>query len=210
MDFNDFEDNEVSDNQPDNAPRNGENGSSSGSKSFVIGIAILGGIVILAMIAMIAFVLLNKPATSTDLEQKAAEIQAQNTAISIIATQTADFMLVQATQKAAPSNTLVAPSATSVIAMATSTPTSDKVSTSVAAGGDPGARTATVAAFQTQAAAIALGTNVPGTTALVQATSTALPSTGFVEDVGFPALFGTSIVLLLIIFFARKFRLASK
>ena len=93
MDFNDFDDNEVSGNQPDNAPRNGENGSNSSNKSFVIGIAILGGIVILAMIAMIAFVLLNKPATSTDLEQKAAEIQAQNTAISIIATQTADFMV---------------------------------------------------------------------------------------------------------------------
>jgi LPXTG-motif cell wall-anchored protein len=210
MDFNDFDDNEVSDNQPNNAPRTGENASSSSSKSFVIGIAILGGIVILAMVAMIAYVLLNKPATSTDLEQKAAEIQAQNTAISIIATQTADFMVIQSTQKAAPSITVVAPSATSVIAVATATPTSDKASTSVASGSDPGARTATVAAFQTQAAAIALGTNVPGATALVQATSTALPSTGFVEDVGFPALFGTSLVLLLIIFFARKFRLSSK
>jgi LPXTG-motif cell wall-anchored protein len=207
MDFNDFDDNETPDNQPNNPPEEG-NEQPSGNKSFVIGIAFLGGVVILAMIAMIAYVLLNKPATSTQLEQQAAEIQAQNTAISVIASQTAEVNAIQATQKAAPVLTEIVPTATSVIAVATSTPVPEQQSTSVGAGSDPAARTATVAAFQTQAAAIALGTNVPGATSLVQATSTALPSTGFAEDVGFPTLFGAAFVLLIIIFFARRLRLS--
>lgn len=206
MDFNDFEENDDNTNNP---PPNNVKENSSSNKSFVIGISLLGGIVILAMIAMIAFVLLNKPATSADLQQQAAEIKAQNTAISIVATQTAEFNIIESTQKAAPTNTVIIPTATSVIAVATATPTSDLASTSVAVSNDPAARTATVAAFQTQAAAIALGTNVPGTTALVQATSTALPATGFVEDVGFPALFGTAFILLLVIFFARKLRFST-
>jgi LPXTG-motif cell wall-anchored protein len=208
MDFNDYDENDNSGNS--STPSSGEPGERrSSNKPFMIGIAFLGGIVILAMLAMIAYVLLNKPPTSSDLEQQAAEIKAQNTAISIVATQTAEFIIIAETQKAAPTFTIIAPTATSLIAVATETPTKDSESTSVAISNDPAARTATVAAFQTQAAAIALGTNVPGATSLVQATSTALPSTGFVDDVGFPALFGTAFVLLLVIFFARKLRLST-
>jgi cytoskeletal protein RodZ len=208
MDFNDFDENDNSGNS--STPSSGEpEERRSNNKPFMIGIAFLGGIVILAMLAMIAFVLLNKPPTSSDLEQQAAEIKAQNTAISIVATQTAESMMIEETQKAAPTFTIIPPTATSVIAVATATPTKDLDSTSVAISNDPAARTATVAAFQTQAAAIALGTNVPGATSLVQATTTALPSTGFVDDVGFPALFGTAFVLLLVILFARKLRLSS-
>jgi len=208
MDFNDYDDNDNSVNSS-TPTSGGTNEKSSSNKPFMIGIAFLGGIVILAMLAMIAFVLLNKPATSSDLEQQAAEIKAQNTVISIVATQTAEFNIIESTQKAAPTFTVIPPTATSVVAVATAIPTLESESTSVVISNDPAARTATVAAFQTQAAEIALGTNIPGATSLIQATSTALPSTGFVEDVGFPALFGTAAVLLLVIFFARKLRLSS-
>jgi len=55
-----------------------------------------------------------------------------------------------------------------------------------------------VAAFQTQVAA---GTQITGTT-------TALPQTGFAEDVGLPGLLGAAAILLLVIFLARRLRLS--
>jgi LPXTG-motif cell wall-anchored protein len=60
-------------------------------------------------------------------------------------------------------------------------------------------RTATVAALLTQAA-IAQQTSVP--------TSTALPSTGFAEDVGIPGLLGMAVLLVVVIFLARRLRSA--
>jgi LysM repeat protein len=60
-------------------------------------------------------------------------------------------------------------------------------------------RTATVAALLTQAA-IAQQTTVP--------TSTALPTTGFVEDVGIPGLLGMALLLVVVIFLARRLRSA--
>ena len=124
MDFNDYDENDNSGNSS-TPSSGGPDERRSSNKPFMIGIAFLGGIVILAMLAMIAFVLLNKPATSSDLEQQAAEIKAQNTAISMVATQTAEFLIIEETQKAAPTFTIIPPTATSVIAVATATPTTD-------------------------------------------------------------------------------------
>jgi LPXTG-motif cell wall-anchored protein len=60
--------------------------------------------------------------------------------------------------------------------------------------------TATVAALLTQAAA---GKFTP------TPTSSALPTTGFAEDVGVPGLFGIALVMILLIFLARRLRTAS-
>jgi len=40
----------------------------------------------------------------------------------------------------------------------------------------------------------------------VIATSTALPNTGFADEVGLPGLFGLALGLILIIFLARRLR----
>ncbi len=56
-------------------------------------------------------------------------------------------------------------------------------------------RTATVAALLTMQAA---GTTTP--------TATALPDTGFADDVGIPGLFGLAGALLLVIILARRLR----
>lgn len=207
MDLNDFDENDFSENNPqENAPIS-ESPAPSSSKPFMVGIAVLGGIVVLAMVAMIAFVLLNRPKTSTELESQAEQIRQQNTAIAMMASQTSEYNAMVATEKAAPTETALPPTATSVIAVATATSTPEPGATSVAVGNDPAARTATVAAFQTQAAEVTAGTSVPGfPTTIVQATSTALPATGFAEDIGFPALFGTALVLVLIIILARRLR----
>jgi hypothetical protein len=55
-------------------------------------------------------------------------------------------------------------------------------------------RTGTVAALLTEAAA---GKLTP------TATTSALPTTGFAEDVGVPGLFGIALVMILLIFLAR-------
>ncbi len=61
-------------------------------------------------------------------------------------------------------------------------------------------RTATVAALLTQAA-IAQQT--------VQPTSTALPTTGFMDEVGMPGLLGMALLLVAVIFLARRLRTSS-
>ena len=92
MDLNDYEENDLFEDQfPEgNAPQGPENNGSN-NRAFIIGIAALGGVVVLAIIAMIVYVLFFRPKTSADLQNQAAQIQAQNTAISLIATQTAEF-----------------------------------------------------------------------------------------------------------------------
>ena len=82
----------------------------------------------------------------------------------------------------APTNTPVLASPTAVLA----SPTID--------------RTGTVAALLTEAAA---GKLTP------TATTSALPTTGFAEDVGVPGLFGIALVMILLIFLARRLRTAS-
>jgi hypothetical protein len=61
------------------------------------------------------------------------------------------------------------------------------------------AQRATLSAQQTQLASGKF-------TATVIATSTALPSAGFADEVGLPGLFGLALALILIIFLARRLR----
>ena len=89
-----------------------------------------------------------------------------------------------------PVNVLVlAPTNTPVLASPTTGPASPTVD-----------RTATVSALLTEAAA---GKFTP------TATSSALPTTGFAEDVGVPGLFGIALVMILLIFLARRLRTAN-
>lgn len=182
------------------------NGSSN--KPFIIGIGILGAVVVFSILAIIAYVILFRPKTTTDLQEQAAEIYAQNTAIAFVATQTADVEQKLSTQKAAPPTTKVAPTATPNVEIVTETVASTTQATSVA-GQDPAIRTATVAAFQTQAAAAQAGTQAPVGTADPQATPTTLPTAGFMDDVGIPALLGTAIGLIIIILLVRKLRFSN-
>ena len=43
-----------------------------------------------------------------------------------------------------------------------------------------------------------------------QVTSTALPTTGFVDEVGLPALFGLGLALIAVVVLARRLRLSAK
>lgn len=208
MDLNEFDDNEGFEEEA-NSQDPSEEGSSN--RGFIIGVGILGAVVVLAIIGFIIYILLSGPKTSTDLQNQAAVINAQNTAISLYATQTVAVEQSMATQKALPTFTSAAPTNTAVVAVASPTPTDSVVSTPGAGGGtDPAARTATVAAFQTQAAAAVLGTGTPAATQLAQLTPTQLPTTGFADEVGLPMLFGAALILILVIVMARRLRYSAK
>lgn len=91
--------------------------------------------------------------------------------------------------------------------------------TEQAGGGGPGttplaggaARTATLAVLLTQAAANQQGgTQAASSVAAAAATATALPATGFADEVGLPGLFGLALGLIILIFLSRTLRLTSK
>jgi hypothetical protein len=82
------------------------------------------------------------------------------------------------------------PTNTPVIAQATATLTET-----------PNPATATVGAAFTQIAQVATIT-----TGTVFATSTALPNTGFADDVGLPGMFALALALVVVIFLVRRLR----
>ena len=103
-----------------------------------------------------------------------------------------------------PTNT---PEPTIINAQTSTTPTTEGVGGPVAAAGDA-ERTATIAALMTQVAsggtAQAGGTLVGG-----PLTPTALPQTGFMDELGLPLLLGMAMLFIFIIFMARRLRVSA-
>jgi hypothetical protein len=155
----------------------------SSNRTFLLAAGILGGLVLLAICAVVGYILFTR--SSNQQAQAVALQQAteQAATIQVGLTQTAAVQAL--TQTAAVTNT-VPPSNTPVIAQATATssPTPDPA-------------TATVAAAFTQIAA---------STQTVIVTSTALPNTGFADDIGAPGLLMVAIALVVVIFLVRRLR----
>ncbi|MGB9640070.1 MAG: LPXTG cell wall anchor domain-containing protein [Anaerolineales bacterium] len=147
-------------------------------------------LVVVACLA--AYALYYVPRQRQAQANQVATVNAQNTevAASILATNVAKSFT--ATPQATPTNT-------AVVVAATETPVVVIPTNTLVPTGDP--RTATVAALFTQAAQ-AQQTLIPTTT------TTALPTTGFADEVGVPGLIGMAVLLLLVIFFARRLRTA--
>ena len=189
-----FEESNFDDNGPDDGQLPEE---SNNNRTFLIAAGILGGIILIAVACLGGIFLLNRNNT------------AQAEALSVAGTQTAEAAFsgvgpaLTATAEAAiqPTATL-APTQTSVVNVATVTQTLDPnvtPATSTPAAGTPAAATATVGAALTQAA-IAQLTIVP--------TTTALPNTGFVDDVGVPGLVVMALAFIIVILMARRLRFA--
>lgn len=170
---------------------------SNNNRTFLIAAGILGGIILISVACLGVIFVLNRNAT------------AQTEALAVAGTETASASLnsigpaLTATFEASiqPTATL-APTQTSVVNIATATTTPDPnatVGANTPAAGTPAAATATVGAALTQAA-IAQLTIVP--------TTTALPQTGFVEDVGIPGLVVMALAFIIVILMARRLRFA--
>jgi LPXTG-motif cell wall-anchored protein len=196
--MSDLNDNQFEDFEEESPTPPEDSGKPSGNRNFIIAIGVLGGISLLILIVLIIVGLVILPAQSKARKEQAALVNAQNTATSQAATQIA-FAKAQATKTPTATNL---PSATPVVAIATATPeTIITVGTPVVAQ-DLSARTQTVAALLTQAAG-GNGTATP------TAKATALPTTGFADEVGLPVLFGLALLLVVVIFVVRRLRLSS-
>ncbi len=175
-----------------------EGGGPGPNRNFIIAAAVIGGIFVLAVIGLIVFALISANQNRARLQEQAAQINAQNTLTAMYATQTAQAFTLQQTLLAQPTPTTAA---TPVIIVPTATP----VPTNTLSPENM-ARTATVAAFLTQVAQAATGTpQAVGPTP----TSTALPTTGFADEVGLPGLLGLAALLIIVIVITRRLRFST-
>lgn len=200
------------------------------NRNFMIGIGVIAAILVLALIAMGVYAATVLPQSRARQAALASTVQAENEAAAQLATQQA-LLAIQA--QITPSATPVPPTATlaatrtPVVAVATVEPTTkpgeNKAETPdptmLAAGTQaPGttplaggaARTATLSVLLTQAAANQQKVSSTGVVAAVGTTPTALPATGFADEVGLPGLFGLALGLVILILLSRTLRFSSR
>jgi hypothetical protein len=155
----------------------------SSNRTFLLVAGILGGLVLLGLLCIGGYLFFRNSSN----QQNQSTIEAQNTqnAATIQAGVTQTFIAQNLTQTAAVTNT-VPPTSTPVIAEATSTFTATANPATVTLG----------AAF----------TQIANSTQTIIPTSTALPNTGFADDVGAPGLILIAIALVVVIFLVRRLR----
>jgi hypothetical protein len=222
--FEDFQPAEFSAGGEEAAPQK----ASSNNRNFLIAIGVIGAIFVLALIVMAIVAASMLPQRQIAQKTQAAQVLLQNAGTAQAATQ---FVLAQLQTSAPsstpiPTNTPVPPTNTPVIALATATedatqtalPGVGKAETpdpavqtqmakTLASGGaevtlsPDQARTATLGVLLTQVAAGA-GGGAP--------TATALPATGFADEVGLPGLFGLAVGMLVLILVARGLRFSTR
>ena len=154
----------------------------SGNKTFLLVAAVLGGFVLLSIVCLAAYGLYFLPRQTAARNASQSTLVAQNLQVNQALTAKALTNLPQSTATLEPTNTPVFQQSTGTLAPA-----------------DP--QTATVAAALTQAAQAQLTvTSLP--------TSTLLPDTGFIDDVGAPGLAVMAMALVVVILLARRLRVA--
>ena len=173
--------------------------SRGSNRSFLIVAGILGGILLIALLAIAAYAFLYLTIRDTGQQTQVAGINATNTAVAEQAQQTAVSRQITLTPTFTatlpPTDTpTVTPSSTSTPVLAptnTPEPVDDET---------PDPATETVAALLTQQAAGG------GDEPTLVPTSTALPDTGFADDFGVPGLLLVAGVLMVIIILSRRLR----
>ena len=203
-----------------------------GNRSFMIAIGVIGAIFVIALIILGATLLSRSTQQASRNGSEAERISTAN--FSTAAAATADELKViaiqetlQAAAKAAAltpvSSATLAPTAgaagatsTPVVAVATAsnTPTAtlsaEKASTATSSAATQlaqGTKTLGVGGNRTAYPAGSSGTLAPGTP---QPTPTALPQTGFADEVGLPGLMGLAVLLVLVVILARRARFSTR
>ena len=182
-----YEEPNFDENMPDDGQLPEE---SNNNRTFLIAAGILGGIILISIACLVGVYLFTQNSSQQVASQNEAitqTAQASSNFINDALTATANAMLLPTATEP--------PTATAVVNVATTTATTN--ATSAANAGTPAAATATVGAALTQAAVAQL-TIVP--------TTTALPQTGFVEDVGVPGLAVMALAFIIVILMARRLR----
>lgn len=164
----------------------------AGNRTFLLVAGILGGVLILSMICIAVYAMVLLPRSQAQRSTQVAEINAQNTQVAMASKLTAEAQAWTAT----PTNTQPPPTAT-----ASPTPVIAPTDTPMLEEPTQDPRTATVAALLTMQAG-------GGTT--ITPTVTALPDTGFMDDIGVPGLLIMAAALILVILLARRLRLTTR
>lgn len=165
----------------------------SSNRTFVIAAGAVGGLLVLSMICLGLYALVVAPRQQQARDAQATQIVIDNATMA--AGQTATAGALNPTNTKAPTRTPVAsatatPTAVVVVASPTSTP---------AATIDPGIATAIAQA--TLAAAQGGGGGTP--------TATALPATGFADEVGLPGLVILAVLLVVVVIVSRRLRMSA-
>lgn len=179
-----------------------DEGGPGPDRKFVIIAGAIGGAIILLIACIAVYFLYIRDAFPNEAAQT-------ETAAAIIATE--NMAQTQAVIASIPAATFT-PLPTEI---PTNTPTAteepeETLVTATTEGGptaDP--RTATVQALLTQAALAQTQAAEAILTVTATPTSTALPDTGFADDVGIPTLLGMTALLIIVIFVARRLREAT-
>jgi len=172
---------------------------SNNNRTFIIAVAILGGIILISLACLVGVYLFGQRSRNTAAQLALANTNATATAASYIneaLTATSQTLLSLPTTTSTPEATSVVNVATATVS--TNTPLAPAVG---AAGLDSTsvANTATIGAAYTQAAAAQL---------TVVVTTTALPTTGFADEVGLPGLVVMALAFVIVILLARRLRAA--
>jgi len=169
--------------------------SRGSNRTFLIVAGILGGILLIALLAIAGYAVLYLPSRDTGQQTQVAEINATNTAVAEEAQLTAIAKQVTMT----PTFTATSPPTNTPTMIPSSTSTPVLAPTNTPDGTEDPAATETVAALLTQQAGGGEGaTPIP--------TATALPDTGFADDFGVPGLVLVAGVLMVIIILSRRLR----
>ena len=181
----------------------------STNRTFVIAAVALGALLVLSLVCLGVYALVIAPAQENAAIARQTEIALENTKTAGQLTQTAQP--VQFSPTAPPTNTqqptrtstpvVVLPSNTPLLATNTSTP-----ATAGATTPQPAGLTATAAQATLSAAQAKTRTPTRTPTRAVSPAATALPVTGFGDEVGLPSLAVMGGVLLVVIILARRMR----
>ncbi|MFM8322394.1 MAG: LPXTG cell wall anchor domain-containing protein [Chloroflexota bacterium] len=184
----------------------------SSNRTFLIIAAALGGIALLALVCIAVYALVLLPRSRAGTVARQATLDAQQTEVEAIVQQTstsAAETAIVAAYTATPTNTPVPPTPTITL---TPTPVVAQPSAPAAAAPDSGGApispddaTAT-ARYVTLEAIVTM--NAMTATARGAVQPTAMPQTGFADEVGLPVMLGLAVLLAAVIFLARKLRTA--
>ncbi|MGD8455295.1 MAG: LPXTG cell wall anchor domain-containing protein [Anaerolineales bacterium] len=183
LDFPEDEEEEVGEERP--------------NRTFLMVAGGLGAVIVISLICVGAYILLGGQGEEDAQAQSATQTAiAAAAATSQSASQTALAQIPTNTSPPTPTDTQIPSTATST------EPFIPTATGGIGPTSDP--RTATVQSLLTQAAQAQ--TQAAAELLTVSPTSTALPDTGFVDDIGAPALLGLAVLLILVIFVARRLR----
>lgn len=157
----------------------------SSNRTFLFVAGGLGVLILVVLLCVVGYVLFNLNTSQTNEATAQAQATIQEMTVQAALTQTA---VAQAQTQAVEASATVPPTNTPVIAEATATFTET-----------PNPATATVGAAFTQIAA---------STQTIIPTSTALPNTGFADEVGLPAMLAMALAFVIVIFLVRRLRAA--